>query len=247
LSFNKSAELISLFEDKHILAIHKPAGVAFHSDDSHQGIVQRVRDYFESNNLFPVHRLDKMTSGLMVFAKTKDVNSALSEMLANKTIEKYYLALSSKKPSKKQGTISGDMLKGRRGSYLLSREKSNPAVTRFMARSLGAVINEKAGLDCKWLFVLKPETGKTHQLRVALKSLTSPILGDQRYGGAEADRGYLHAFRMRFDLFGLRYDLIDPHFQGDAFDYSCVVESSDIREPQKLKWPKTSFLLPSAQ
>lgn len=235
--------LISLFEDERILAIHKPAGVPFHSDDSNQGIVQLVRDFYESNSLFPIHRLDKMTSGLMVFAKSKEVNSELSKMLAMKHVEKYYLALSAKKPAKKQGMVSGDMLKGRRGSYLLSRDKTNPAVTRFFAKSLKSCIDQGVETDTNWLFVLKPETGKTHQLRVALKSLGSPILGDGRYGGQESDRGYLHAFKMRFDLFDQRYDINDPHFEGEAFKYSLVNATSEITQPQELSWPKASFLL----
>ena len=226
------------------MAIHKPAGALFHSDDSHYGIVQRVREEAESNQLFPVHRLDKMTSGLMIFAKTKRANRALSEMLANKRVEKYYLAISTKKPNKKQGKVSGDMLKGRRGSYLLSRESTNPAVTRFFAMPLKNLVEPKILSDSSaWLFVLKPETGKTHQLRVALKSLASPILGDNRYGGDSADRGYLHAFRMRFELFGKRYDITDPHFNGDAFDYAKLLAPSGIQQPHKLDWPKATFLL----
>ncbi|KZY43672.1 MULTISPECIES: pseudouridine synthase [unclassified Oleiphilus] len=250
MSSETDESLITLFEDANLLAVHKPAGIPFHCDDLLQGIVQKVRLQFESEQLFPVHRLDKMTSGLMVFAKTQASNKAISEMLQNKTIEKYYLALSTKKPGKKQGAVAGDMVKGRRGSYLLRREKTNPAVTRFFAKALDPMLNKDTELSTKegyWLFALKPETGKTHQLRVALKSLASPILGDERYSGMKADRGYLHAYKMCFDLFGQRYDITDENFQGEAFSLTSLSESNDFRLPQKLNWPKAAFKLDNKQ
>lgn len=240
MSLDPKPTVQSLFEDAHLLAIHKPAGVPFHCDDMHQGIVQIVRQAIGRDSLFPVHRLDKMTSGLMVFAKTHDSNKALCELLASKQVEKYYLALSAKKPNKKQGMVCGDMQKGRRGSYLLTRDKLNPAVTRFFASPIKSVLTESETVKPYWFFILKPETGKTHQLRVALKSLGSPILGDERYAGEQADRAYLHAYRMRFDLFGQRYDIMDPTFQGSEFHY---VELADEINPQVLAWPKAAFRL----
>jgi len=114
-----------------------------------------------------------------------------------------------------------------------------------------------------WLFALKPETGKTHQLRVAMKSLASPVFGDRRYeqiveelkeeaGGVEGgnttypERGYLHAYKMRFDLFGKRYEITDPAFEGERFDLKAHLENTDIKpllSPEKLSWPKRAFKL----
>lgn len=228
----------SLFEDEHLLAIHKPENVSFHSDDNGEGIVRLVRDSFQSENLFPIHRLDRMTSGLMVFAKTTEANETLSRKLAEKQLEKYYLALASHKPKKKQGMIKGDMEKSRRGSYKLLRSSDNPALTRFFARSV-AMSNQSC-----WGFVLKPETGKTHQLRVALKSLGSPILGDERYGGVEAPRGYLHAYCMRFELFGQRYEIKDTHFLDESSGQTNFHQVfPEIATPHTLPWGKQAFLL----
>ena len=238
-------DLVLLYEDEHILAIHKPEGVPFHSDDNEVGIVQKVRKGLQTETLFPIHRLDKITSGLMIFAKTEAANKDLSVQLANKTLEKYYLAVSAKKPLKKQGLVSGDMEKGRRGSYLLKRDKNNPAKTRFFAQALKTQVKEQY-IDASnnaWLYILKPETGKTHQLRVALKSLASPVFGDRRYGPDEADRGYLHAYKMRFELFGKRYDICDQHFSGKHFNLAWLRDECDFLQPETLAWPKPSFLL----
>ena len=107
-------------------------------------------------------------------------------------IHKTYLALSNQKPKKKQGLIIGDMKKAREGAWKLCQTKENPAITRFESVSCEPNLR---------LFILKPQTGKTHQLRVAMKSLGSPILGDGLYGKntEKIDRTYLHATQLEFD------------------------------------------------
>ena len=187
-----------LFEHDDFLVCEKPAGQAFHTEDSaplNQGFVSELRKQLASDSLFPVHRLDKVTSGVMLFAKTPEANSTLSQLFQDKLVEKVYLAVSQKKPKKKQGLISGDMKKVRAGSYKLCHTHENPAITRFYA----------ARLSQGWGFWLMPKTGKTHQLRVACKSLGSPILGDERYGGGVAARCYLHAYRLAFSYLGVEY------------------------------------------
>jgi len=252
----------TVYVDDHIRVIHKPVNISFHTDDQAQGIVGLVKASYPGETLYPIHRLDKITSGLMVFARSSQVNEVLSKMLQDKQIEKYYLGISKQKPSKKQGAVMGDMKKGRRGSYLLLREKTNPALTHFFAKSF--VQNDQR----YWLFALKPETGKTHQLRVAMKSLASPVFGDRRYeqiveelqeeaeGGVEGskttypERGYLHAYKMCFDLLGKRYEITDPAFEGECFDLKAQLENAEIKpllSPEKLSWPKRAFKLPVLQ
>ena len=111
-------------------------------------------------------------------------------------MHKTYLALSSQKPAKKQGWVKGDMAKARRGAWKLLRTQHNPALTRFHSRSIAPGLR---------LFVLQPLSGKTHQLRVAMKSLGSPILGDTLYGGQAAERLFLHAWRLQFDYAGTSF------------------------------------------
>lgn len=204
-----------LFEHDSFLCVHKPASIPFHSDADSAGMVSRVRELFGSDSLFPVHRLDRMTSGLMLFARNAEANSVLSGLFAARQVDKTYLALSEHKPKKKQGRIVGDMARTRNGAYKLMRTTENPAQTRFQCLGKVALRPEDPAL---WAFALYPKTGQTHQLRVAMKSLGSAILGDTRYGAAPADRGYLHAWRLGFEAFGERFDLSDPHFYGDRVD-----------------------------
>ena len=182
------------------LLINKPGGISI-NDDTEAGLISLLKQHMSYSQLHPVHRLDKVTSGLMLLAKNPEANAVLSAQFQHKSISKLYLALSDRKPIKKQGWVKGGMKKGRSGSWLLTREMDNPAITQFCSQSV------QPGLR---LFVLKPSTGKTHQLRVAMKSLSAPVLGDSRYAGTVADHCYLHAWQLAFD------------WQGERFDFQCL-------------------------
>lgn len=190
------------------LVIEKAPGIAVQGDSSGPSVLDHLRRDLALSQLFPVHRLDMGTSGLVVAAKTPEANRALSLAFQNREVSKCYLALSAKKPGKKQGWVIGDMEKARGGSYRLCRTLDNPARTAFRSFLL------EGG---KRLFVLRPLTGKTHQLRVALKSLGAPIIGDQRYGGEPADRLYLHAWRLEFQFSGNTYSYVAEPRPGELF------------------------------
>ncbi len=160
----------------------------------------RLKQAYPHHCFHPVHRLDKLTSGLLLVALDSDTNRALSHMFQQQLIAKNYVAITrfgqGKSPKKKQGTIKGDMAQARDGSYKLLQTKVNPAHTDFVSVALQ---------DRRRFVLLTPKTGKTHQLRVAMKSISMPILGDERYGGEAADRLYLHAFRLVFTLNGVEF------------------------------------------
>ena len=166
---------------------NKPAGLSFHSEDGPGFVVIAERQVNEK--LFSVHRLDKVTSGLIILARHAEGAAQLTQLFAAHSINKFYLAISDKKPKKKQGWVKGDMTKSRRSAYKLLKTQENPAITRFY--SIACLAGFRG-------FLLKPYSGKTHQLRVALKSLSAPILGDNLYGGTLSDRTYLHAFALDF-------------------------------------------------
>ena len=176
-----------IFENKDFIVIDKLPGIEFHGDD---GILSILRD--EYAELYGVHRLDKDTSGIMIFAKSKEVEINLKKQFESKSIRKIYLGILSSKPKKKMGKVLGDITKSRNGNYKLSPTKNNPSITKFISLP----VNE-FGIRG---IIFSPRTGKTHQLRVVAKSLGSPLLGDKRYGGKESDRMYLHAWRISFHL-----------------------------------------------
>lgn len=188
MQINKRTDVSLIYVNNDFLVVDKPAGISFHNQQNQLGIHTLLKAQL-GYDIWPVHRLDKLTSGLLIFAKSQQTASELGKMFEQRKINKTYIALSDKKPKKKQGKIIGDMKKSRGGSWKLTHTKENPAVTHFLSRSL------IPGLRLFWI---TPTSGKTHQIRVALKSIGAPVLGDQRYSGTTADRGYLHAYRLNF-------------------------------------------------
>lgn len=222
-------------EHDDFIVINKSPGVNFHTEDECPGLFEQVKSSLSSNELFPVHRLDKITSGIIIFAKNQETASQLSELFRLRQVNKFYLAISDKKPKKKQGLVKGDMEKARRGSWKLCKSRENPAITQFFSQSI------KPGLR---LFLLKPHTGKTHQIRVALKSVGAPIVGDPLYNdawvAAKADRGYLHAYCLSFSLKNQPYTFVAPPTEGLLFQDKITqsVIEKEFASPDLLPWPK---------
>ncbi|WP_439134930.1 TIGR01621 family pseudouridine synthase [Pseudomaricurvus sp.] len=211
------------------VVVNKAPGVTVQRDDGVHGLLDLVASDLGLPKLFPVHRLDNPTSGVLLMGRHSESNQLLSRMFQAREIDKYYLALSLNKPRKKQGLIKGDMEKARRGSWKLSQTQKNPAVTQFFSQSLAPGVRS---------YLLKPHTGKTHQLRVALRSLGAPILGDKRYGGDESDRMYLHAWQMSFQWQGelRRYHALPE--QGEYFLNPVFFSSLEPwGSPESLEWP----------
>lgn len=185
-----------LLRHPDFVAINKPAGLCVHQDGAAESFTDRLAQQLGVARVWLLHRLDKPTGGVLLLALNPEAASVLAQQFAAHGMHKTYLALSSQKPAKKQGWVKGDMAKARRGAWKLLRTQHNPALTRFHSRSIAPGLR---------LFVLQPLSGKTHQLRVAMKSLGSPILGDTLYGGQAAERLFLHAWRLQFDYAGTSF------------------------------------------
>lgn len=236
--------------------INKASGIGFHDELEikngqelrQQGVFSRVQNALLENDLidsklYPVHRLDKGTSGLLIFARTKEVAQELGAAFEEGRVQKYYLALSKHKPKKKQGAVKGGMEKARRGAWKLGKGKDNYAISQFFSAGLG---------DGYRLFLWRPKTGRTHQLRVAMKSLGSPILGDKLYGCDEklGEQGEfcLHAFQIGFELGGHSYcyQVLPSFFDEKSHDFSTLAVSVDdiqdaigsYSDPGDMVWPK---------
>jgi len=178
-----------------------------------------------------VHRLDDGTSGCLVVAKSRRAARALGEAFRRRRVSKLYVALTgARAPKQKAGAVRGDMRAARRSARRLDRTctRGRCACTDLRSVGLGEVPTTRNGASAasdadddprstaaddgaadhlhvaaRRLFVARPYTGRTHQIRCALKAISAPILGDSLYGGAPADRLYLHAAGLRFDV-GLR-------------------------------------------
>ena len=197
-----------VYQTDDFIIIYKPCGLSVHKDQSEIGLTTLVAKQLGMPQVWLVHRLDKVTSGLLILALNAESAAEFFRLFSEHNIQKIYLALSNQKPKKKQGLIVGDMQKARNGAWKLCQSKENPAITRFESVSCEPNLR---------LFILKPQTGKTHQLRVAMKSLGSPILGDTLYGKntENIDRTYLHAARLQFEFKSQSFDVFSPPKEGE--------------------------------
>ena len=246
-----SVDIIDVQDD--FIVVNKPSGVNFHDEGAlGEGMFNLVCQHFSQletskdkgkEKLYPVHRLDKMTSGLIIFARNLSSAQHFQQLFSQHQIEKYYLAISDKKPKKKQGLIKGDMEKSRRGSWKLLRSQNNPAISQFFSYPL------TQGLR---LYLIKPHSGKTHQIRVALSSIGAPILGDERYYGSGSTgksnnssnntaeyRGYLHAYALKFIFNGQDYHYLLPPNSGEQYlEINTLEQLETLNTPWLLPWPK---------
>lgn len=179
-----------LFEDDVIIAINKPAGLLVlpdRFDIERLNLYSLLKEIFGS--IFVVHRIDKDTSGVIVFAKTADAHTLLSMAFESRDVKKYYRAIVQGFPEKDNDIIDLPITETSDGKMSIARTKGKESLTEY------AVIErfqEYALLD------IQPQSGRTHQIRVHLCAIQLPILGDPLYGDG---RGfYLSSIKKDYRL-----------------------------------------------
>ncbi len=192
-----NADLPILFEDGNLLVVNKPSGllsVPGRKPELQDCVWGRLQHQFPDEEILLVHRLDRDTSGLMIFAKNKETQGNLGRQFEARRVHKEYVALVHGELPEKEGVIDGpirkDWTKNDPPVYFICPEKGKPAVTRYQVESV------EGGFSRVRLF---PETGRSHQLRVHMLSLGCPIVGDPIYSpGDGGPRLCLHAERIEF-------------------------------------------------
>jgi tRNA pseudouridine65 synthase len=183
-----------LFVDEHLVVADKPSGLLVHRgwDNDDDVAMFRVRDAIGAY-VFPVHRLDRGTSGALLFARHKEAAASLSRAFEEGEITKSYLALVRGVPPE-EGVVDHPLQKSEDGPRV-------PAVTRF--RRLGS-----SSVDRCSLVIAFPQTGRLHQVRRHLRHIDHPLVGDVRHGSGSINRHYratyalhrlaLHAWTIAF-------------------------------------------------
>ena len=188
-----------LYRDDHLVAIDKPPGLLVHRSDidRHETrfAVQLLRDQI-GRRVYPVHRLDKGTSGVLLFAFDTDTVRLMARQFEDGSVEKTYLAIVRGWLSE-AGTIDHALTRkfdayGRQ----LPATEAQPAVTRFrrVATIELPVAIDRYPASRYALVELKPLTGRQHQLRRHMKHIGHPIIGDATYGKGVHNRYFQHAF-----------------------------------------------------
>lgn len=223
-------DLPILFENDDVVAVNKPAGVMVHPDghtkdetasdwfmkaypaSAEVGETQRLVDGTEIRRPGVVHRLDRDTSGVLIFAKTQAVHAFLKEAFQNREVEKVYYAFTYGVPKEREGRIEFAIGRSRKDFRLRS------AQPRARGTMREAITDYKVldDIGTHALIELRPKTGRTHQIRVHLKAIHHPIICDPLYAiNKPCDLGVsrlaLHAQSLTFPLpDGTRHTVVSP-------------------------------------
>lgn len=209
---------IILYEDNHLFIINKPIGYTVQggTKSNARPLDKLAKAYFEQNEdntAEPrlVHRLDKDTSGVLIFAKTRKVAQELTFMFQQKKIKKQYLVICAGVPPQSEGLIDFPLSKTEHG-VVVDLKEGKKAVTEF------EVLDHAGKKAC--LIKAFPETGRTHQIRVHLAEIGNPILGDDRY------------FDTRDERFeGMDFDNLCLHSYETSFRHPVTGKNLVIRAP----------------
>ena len=201
-----------IYEDDAVLAINKPVGISVVGDSKEADLVTLARE--SGAILFPAHRIDKETSGIILFAKTQEIHAHLTRQFNKRTIDKVYLAVVKSHGLPEKGTIALPLSIGRKNkvrvaanrsdimfekennrwfvdvSKVLPNTKIYPSTTKFL----------KIYEDAKYtLIIAKPLTGRRHQIRVHLAWIGHPIIGDPLFEKEKTPSPMLlHAWKITF-------------------------------------------------
>lgn len=194
-----------LYEDNHLIAVNKPAGIAVQGDETGDvHVLNEVEKYLVEKYQKPgkafvglIHRLDRPVSGVVILAKTSKALSRMNELFREKKTSKIYHALSAKKLDEPAGTLI---------NYLAKDSKTHRALTYNVAKN-GAkesILHYKflKELNEISLYEIQLETGRFHQIRAQMTKAGAPLLGDLKYGAKKPlpDRSVaLHAVSLEFE------------------------------------------------
>ncbi len=187
-------DLTILYEDNHIIVVLKPQNVPSCEDESKdEDMLTAIKKYIKEKYNKPgnvylglVHRLDRPTGGVMVFAKSGKAASRLSEQLKSGDFEKRYLTVLTGVPKEEQATLTHYMKKNAVNNMVYVCAPTTEGAK--FAELEYKVIDVKDGLA---LTEVRLHTGRSHQIRVQMQQIGCPVYGDMRYGGENARKGRL--------------------------------------------------------
>lgn len=185
-----------LYEDDALLVVEKPRGLSAQEVASGDSVPQQLAR--QGKPVFPVHRLDRETAGVMVYARTRPAAAALSALVSQHTLfSKEYLALVSGCPAPAEGDMEDWLYHDarRNKSYPVQRPRKGVRDARLSYRRL-ATFSENG--ETVSLVAVRLHTGRTHQIRVQFASRKMPLLGDARYGGKRDCPLALYSWRLSF-------------------------------------------------
>lgn len=171
-----------LFESNQLLVVQKPAGIItednpFEANNLEANCRAYLKQKINNPYLGVVHRIDRVTSGVIIFAKKRGTLKTLNRWFEERQIQKTYWAITSKAPEKTNDTLT---------NYLLTDSKTKKALVAHPkvkgAKKAELSYKVLSSMDGQFLLEIKPKTGRFHQIRAQLSHIGCPIIGDEKYG-----------------------------------------------------------------
>lgn len=183
-------DIMILFEDEEIVVCIKERGVLSQQGKPGQKSMIDILSAECGSEVYPVHRLDKEVSGVMVYAKTKSAAANLSAQVSSRKMEKHYIATTEKSSLEKEGTME-DLLffdKAKNKSFVVKKERKGVKKAILEYREISSDSERSS-------FLVRLLTGRTHQIRVQFASRKLPLVGDRKYGSKiDGDMGLVSCF-----------------------------------------------------
>lgn len=212
-----------VYEDECMIAINKPSGLIVHRSDIASRVpvaaLQLVRDYCDAK-VWPVHRLDRPTSGVLLFAKSRDVANELTNKFARKEVSKHYVAVV-RGWTEPQGEIDSPIRP--KGEKEDKHKKELPARTVYTTLDQQEFPFEMPPFEKTRLSMVRvlPETGRQHQIRRHMRRLNNHILGDTRFG----DGRYNALLKREFGVFRLMLHAESLKINHPVTDCTTLIEA----------------------
>lgn len=191
-----------LFEDKHIIVLIKPVGIASQSDNSgKESFADVINTYLaekgEDGGVYVVHRLDRDVGGIMVYAKTSEAASSLSKQIQSGEMIKEYLAAVHSSPEEGSGFMDDLLFHDSKSnkSFVVKKERKGVRKAKLFYEK---VRTENTAYGETSLVKIRLYTGRTHQIRVQFSSRKMPLIGDRKYGGTDDRNIALWSYRLTF-------------------------------------------------
>jgi 23S rRNA pseudouridine1911/1915/1917 synthase len=178
-------DLVVIYEDNHLIAVNKPAGLLVQSDATgditlKELVQQYIKIRYQKDGdvfLGVIHRIDRPVSGVVIFARTSKALTRMNDLMRDRLIQKKYLAICSHRPDELSGKLTHFLIKDTEKNYTraYASKKSGSKEATLTYHQIGE-------LDAKTLLEVMPETGRPHQIRAQLSKIGCPIIGDLKYG-----------------------------------------------------------------
>lgn len=175
-------EIEIVYEDEHICVVNKPAGIEVVGENSLASLLEKQKAFIK-----PCHRLDRNTTGLVLFAKNEEALAILLDKFKNHEIEKHYKATVIGIPTKKQATLTAYLFKDAKKSLVYISDTPRKGYEKIITSYQVIEENKKENTS---ILDVTLHTGKTHQIRAHLAHIGHPILGDGKYGNHEINKKF---------------------------------------------------------